>query len=322
MHIKQAKRTGVELGKGMYGSVVELEVDGERVAGKVFKWSGSVMSESQKRKFCDEIKMVLHLKHQNIVSSKGVCFLRDTVLPVLLMEQLMSTLHDYLIDHANSKLSMHTKVSILHDIVSGLDYLHNHSPVIIHRDLTARNVLLDSELRAKISDFGNARIVEVGMDSPTETMQCQPGSQIDTSIDILSFGLLALFTVLQKPVKHLPPTYLDSTGQLVRRSEEERREKYVAEAELQLSEHQILLVMIKQCISIPPKRPHTGDLLKSLGLLTLSEFGEGNIYVCINTYWETYTSFIIAHSELSGDQKHARPETKECLGNGYIYITR
>ena len=91
----------------------------------------------------------------------------------------MSTLHDYLVDPANSMLSLHTKVSILHDVVSGLDYLHNHAPAIIHRDLTTRNVLLDSELKAKISDFGSAKIVEIGMD----TLQGLPGLQIDPSIN-------------------------------------------------------------------------------------------------------------------------------------------
>ena len=271
MCTKKTKQTGVHLGKGKYGSVVELLLDGERVAGKIFKLS---KSEAQRRKLRDEIQMVLHLDHRNIVSSKGVCFLPDIVLPVLLMERLMSSLHNFVIDH--SKLSMKQKVSILHDVVNGLHYLHHHTPVIIHRDLTARNVLLNSDLRAKISDFGNA---QTGLDIATET---QPGSQIDTSIDILSFGHLALFTVLQKHVQLQPPTYHDSEGKQVHRSEEERREKYVKEAELQLSESQSLLVMIKRCLSIPSNRPHTGALLETLTPLTQSEFG--SLFVMLLQY--------------------------------------
>ena len=65
----------------------------------------SVVRSSEK-KLHYEIRMVLHLKHPNIVSSKGVCFLPDFALPVLLMEQLMSTLHDYIIDHSHFELSM------------------------------------------------------------------------------------------------------------------------------------------------------------------------------------------------------------------------
>ena len=269
MHIKHPTRTGLELGSGMYGRVVEMMLDGERVAGKVFESSTSVMTKSQRKKLRNEIRMVLDLDHPNIVSSKGVCFLPDIMLPVLLMERLMSTLHDYLVKKENSKLLMEIKVSILHDVANGLHYLHNRTPAIIHRDLTARNVLLDSDLRAKISDFGIAQIVEVGMDLPT---QCQPGSQIDTSIDILSFGHLALFTVLQKPVQLQPPTYLDSTGKQVHRSEEERREKYVMEAEQQLSEHQYIMAMIKLCLSIPSNRPCAENLLETFAPLILSKF--------------------------------------------------
>ena len=246
----------------MYGSVIELVLDGERVAGKVFKSGRSVMSESQRVKLRNEIGIVLRLEHPSIVSSKGICFLPDIVLPVLLMERLMSNLYNYIIDH--SKLLMEQKISILHDVVSGLHYLHGHSPVIIHRDLTARNVLLDSELRAKISDFGKAKIIE----EADTTTKIPPYA----SIDILSFGHLALFTVLQKSILLQPSASRDPEGKLVDRSEEERQEKYIMEAEEQLPGNQTLLAAMKQCLSIPSKRPHTGDLLKIFALMTLSEF--------------------------------------------------
>ena len=46
MHIKHPERTGIELGSGMYGSVVEMVLDGERVAGKVFEANTSVMTDA------------------------------------------------------------------------------------------------------------------------------------------------------------------------------------------------------------------------------------------------------------------------------------
>ena len=58
-----------------------------------------------------------------------------------------------------------TKLSILQDVSRGLIYLHSRAPAVIHRDLTARNVLLDSAMRAKIADLGNSRIVHLLMKS-------------------------------------------------------------------------------------------------------------------------------------------------------------
>ena len=43
---------------------------------------------------------------------------------------------------------------IVRDIASGLRFLHNASPAVIHGDLKSRNVLVDSRFKAKVSDFG------------------------------------------------------------------------------------------------------------------------------------------------------------------------
>ena len=77
------------------------------------------------------------------------------------MEQLQTNLHGYLLTPSYANLPLNAKVSILHDIAKGLGYLYNHKPLVIHCDLTAKNVLLSSEREAKISNFGNSGIIDI-----------------------------------------------------------------------------------------------------------------------------------------------------------------
>ena len=146
------------------------------------------------------------LRHPNIIQFLGIWFLPGTQLPLLVMEQLETSLNDLLeyIPH----LSFALKQSVLQDVASGLLYLHKGSPPVIHRDLTAKNVLLTSHLQAKITDMGNSRIIDPSR--LTQTLSKLPGTWVymppealdnkhsyGPPLDVFSFGHLALFTVLQ-----------------------------------------------------------------------------------------------------------------------------
>ena len=278
-YIRKATPTGTVLGSGTYGSVIELTSAGENVAGKVFRMASTVRLHAIANRVCGELIMMTELHHRNIVQCKGVSLLVDQPLPVLLMERLVSSLHAYLLHPDNSDISVGRKISILRDTASGLDYLHSHTPAIIHRDLTAKNVLLDSELTAKIADFGNSRIMDLDPESSPETLTSLPGTleymppeaqggkvTYDPSLDLFSFGHLSLFTITQTPVRPLlPPNYHDSSGELRARSEVKRRVQFVEAAEQLLSENQSLVALIKQCLhNQPAQRPHTGELLTRL----------------------------------------------------------
>ena len=261
-YTRKATPTGKVLGIGTHGSVIELRSVRETVAGKagkVFRMSSTAQVLPVAKRVCGELIMMTQIHHPNIVQCKGVSLLTDQPLPVLLMERLTSSLHDYLLHPDNSNLSVERKVSILHDTASGLDYLHSQTPAIIHRDLTAKNVLLDSQLRAKIADFGNSRIMDLDPEASPESLTSLPGTleymppeaqggsvAYDPSLDVFSFGHLSLFTVTQTPVRPLlPPNYCDSSGKLCARSEVKRRERFVEAAEQLLSENYSLLTLIK-----------------------------------------------------------------------------
>ena len=62
---------------------------------------------------------------------------------------------------SSPKLDWATRFNICVGIANGLYFLHEGSPLkIVHRDIKATNVLLDSDLNAKISDFGLAKLHE------------------------------------------------------------------------------------------------------------------------------------------------------------------
>ena len=148
------------------------------------------------------------LRHPHIVQFLGLCFLQGSALPVLVMERLDSSLDELLEGVPGLPLAL--KRSLLADVARGLLYLHTHNPPVVHRDLSARNVLLTSSPVAKISDLGNARIVNLQPGQLARTLTRLPGtisymppeaftdgSQYGPRLDIFSFGHLTLFTLTQ-----------------------------------------------------------------------------------------------------------------------------
>ena len=170
--------------------------------------TGNVGVQEIASKYVQECQLMSELRHPNITLFLGVCFLPNCQLPVLLMERLDGSLDDLLEAVPNIPLTL--KRSMLEDIIRGLLYLHQHNPQIVHRDLTAKNVLLTSSLTAKITDFGNSRIVNLEPGQLAQTMSRLPGTMVymppealsastryGSSLDIFSFGHLALYTLTQ-----------------------------------------------------------------------------------------------------------------------------
>ena len=291
----KAKPTGIVLGSGTYGRVIELLSAGEIVAGKVFKTSSYTHQKTLTNKLFGELSLMTQVHHPNIVQCKGVCFLENETMPVLLMERLMSSLHAYVLNPINSNVAIERKLSILCDVASGLVYLHNHKPAIVHRDLTGNNILLDSKLRAKISDFGNARLMDLDPEATPGIFTALPGTpdymppeaqgdsaKCGPSLDVFSFGHLSLFTINQSLVHPLlPSTYIDAEGLLHARSEVKRREQYLERAEQLLGEKHSLVLLIKQCLhNSPAQRPQTAELETKLqGMLGEAKGRMSNFYL-------------------------------------------
>ena len=207
--IQGAHERRKELGRGAYGEVKVYDVDGVPCAGKVMhEFLLRSAGGDRVRRYVDECKLLAKLVHPNIVQFIGVTFPRGAALPVLLMERLPIDL-DSLLELKKCNIPIGIRASFLTDIARGLCYLHAQRPPVIHRDLSARNVLLSVNLSAKISDLGNARIVSL---SPNEVARLThaPGCPLymspealeaspsyGASLDVFSFGQISLFAATQ-----------------------------------------------------------------------------------------------------------------------------
>ena len=149
--IPNVKLTGRQLDGGSYGTV---EINGLVCAGKklydAFIDPKNQGTQRMVDKYYNECRLLSNLRHPHIVQFLGICFLPNSRLPVL----MMGSLHELLENTANISLSI--KVSILQDVARGLVYLYYRSPRLIHRDLSAQNILLTSDMTAKIADLGSS----------------------------------------------------------------------------------------------------------------------------------------------------------------------
>ena len=280
--VPDVQPTGKVLGEGSYGSVEEAKIPGATCVIK--KLHEALLPPPNEARgadrmasiFVEECRLMSTVRHPHIVQFLGVCFPPGSRLPALIMEKLLIDLHNLLENNPDIPLSI--KQDILLDVSKGLTYLHTRSPAIIHRDLSARNVLLNSAMVAKIADLGNSRIIDV-RPSQLMTMTKNPGnmwymppeaqddtSKYNTSIDVFSFGNLTLFTLTQQFPKVKAATHTDpNTGRIVGLSEIDRRSGSFSQVYHKLGRNHPLALLAEQCLqNLPKKRPQIGEVLKRL----------------------------------------------------------
>ena len=189
---------------------------------------------------------------------------------MLVMEYLPLSLTQCLETHQD--LSLQIKYSILLDVAKGLNYLHCKRPPIVHRDLTANNILLTSNFIAKISDLGVSRMIDTFKRQP---LTKAPGNVVvmppealkdnpiyDHKLDVFSYGCLILHVFthqLPEPTtQYIPSTSLFRRGSFDLISEWSRRSKYTTA----ISSDNPFFSFAKSCLdNDPKKRPTMSDAI-------------------------------------------------------------
>lgn len=196
-----------KLGEGGFGPVYKGKLgDGRLVAVKQL----SVASHQGKSQFLAEIATISAVQQRNLVKLYGCCLEGEKRLLVYEYHENKSL--DQLLFGTGSKslyLDWKTRFDICLGIARGLTYLHEESRLrIVHRDVKASNILLDSDLVPKISDFGLAKLYDdkkthistrvagtIGYLAPEYAMR----GHLTEKADIFSFGVVALEIVSGRP---------------------------------------------------------------------------------------------------------------------------
>ncbi|XP_047964159.1 lysM domain receptor-like kinase 3 [Salvia hispanica] len=144
------------LGHGTYGSVYYglLKQDQEVAVKK--------MTATKTKEFMAEMKVLCKVHHTNLVELIGYTASGEDLFLIYEYAQkgsLKSHLHDPQ-NKGHTSLSWIMRLQIALDAARGLEYIHEHTkPHYVHRDIKTSNILLDGSFRAKISDFGLAKLV-------------------------------------------------------------------------------------------------------------------------------------------------------------------
>lgn len=152
-------KLGKCLSRGGFGLVFVGEYKGRQVAVKKIRPDRS-QDPRDVEAFLKEIILMAELHHPRIVEFIGVAWdnLKHISAVSGFMEggDLRHVLRSF--KRQGSPLSWKNhKTSISLHIAEAMQYLHSHSPKVIHRDLKSKNVLLNMHLEAKLTDFGVSR---------------------------------------------------------------------------------------------------------------------------------------------------------------------
>ena len=134
---------------GAFGEVWRARISSDFVAVK--KIPNNLLNEDSKASLKIEAKMMRSLSHPGIVACIGV--VDDGADVCLVMELCSMGSLDNLIK-TNKELALKARLDIAFDIANAMSYLHRLN--VVHRDLKPGNIVLDSNMRPKVTDFGLA----------------------------------------------------------------------------------------------------------------------------------------------------------------------
>ncbi|KAK6135649.1 hypothetical protein DH2020_030614 [Rehmannia glutinosa] len=152
------------------------------------------------KEYASEVKIISQLRHRNLVQLIGWCHERGELL--LVYEFMPNGSLDSHLFKSKSILPWEARYKIAQGLASALLYLHEEwERCVVHRDIKASNIMLDSNFNAKLGDFGLARLVDHEKGSQTTVLagtmgymapECVVTGRASKESDVYSFGIVLL----------------------------------------------------------------------------------------------------------------------------------
>jgi serine/threonine protein kinase len=197
--------------------------------------------------------------------------------------ELMDDSLTHFLESSTQPIPYHIQVNFCHDITLALSFLHSNN--IVHRDLSGNNVLLIGNIRAKVTDFGMARLGDINPQATRLTFTMCPGTDVymppeavraqpvyTEKVDCFSFGVVVvqiLSRQFPKPGDRLKTVRTNDPqfpgGEIeVRVSEVERRHNHIS----QIDNDQPLMLIANDCLKDrDTMRPSAQQLLERVAVL-------------------------------------------------------
>ncbi|XP_056158559.1 L-type lectin-domain containing receptor kinase IX.1-like [Syzygium oleosum] len=157
-------------------------------------------SRHSEKVFVNEVKIISRTIHRNLVPFVGWCQEEGEFL--LVYEYMPNGSLDHHLFGARRSLPWDVRYNVALGLASALNYLHEElEQCVLHRDIKAANVLLDTNFSTKLGDFGVAKLVDPRFRTQTTEVvgtcgylapEYFNGGKATKESDMFSFGVVAL----------------------------------------------------------------------------------------------------------------------------------